>query len=448
MSPINPYLKRAAARYESLQAGIETLQTRAAAEDRDLSADELRTAQGQADEAKKIYAEIQIMTEAEKANAMVRSIGGQVRDAAQSAQLTTGAFADGVATPRDPGHYRSQVSPSGVIKAVGRSWFADLYAAKVEGNEDAMRRIQETSAFAHVRTGDTTATVPGVVQPTYFTDLFTQMMNQMAVLSNLTPSYPIVSANPFYLPGQTARTTEVDHTTENVAVTSSDSYAATYASGSPITPTVLTAKETLSRELLDGSNPAVDSLILNDFARTMVAKKEVNIGTAIRAVGTPITSTQALFNTMTTSTTNAWDEIVSAVNFVRSGLFERPDALVVDYDFFGALLSLKDSTGRPLLVSPAQGPMNALGQADLQNDGWIGGIPVYVSQGMKGGTSTTWYGAVIKSSYVQQFESPMLSFRYEEQAGPQSIILGCWQYWAVATRQSTRAIKQVTATLV
>lgn len=445
---MNPYMIRATKRYEALQAGIESLQTRAAAEDRDMTADELRAAQGQADEAKKIYAEIALMSEAEKANAAVRSLGGQIREAASAAQIGDAGNGNLRVSDRDPGHYRSAVV-GGKVVATGRSWFADLYAATREDNADAMRRIRETSAFANqVRTGDTTATVPGVVQPTYFTDLFTQMMQQQAVLASLAPSYPISSANPFYLPGQTALTTEVDHTTENVAVTSSDSYAATYASGSPITPTVLTAKETLSRELLDGSNPAVDSLILADFARTLAQTKENKIGVAIRAITAGAqTTTQALWETMTTSGTNAWDEIVTAVTAVRSTLFERPDAIVVDYDMFGGLLKLKDSTGRPLLVMPEQGPMNALGQANLQNDGWLSGVPVYVSNGIKGGTSTTWYAAVLKSAYVQQFESPMLSFRYEEVAGPQSIQLGVWQYYAVATRQGNRAVRNLTATL-
>lgn len=421
----NPYLTAKRAEYAAIQTSIEALQTRAADEDRDLTEDEFRSVEGQAKTAKKIFAEIELLTEQANRSAQVAAMGEQVRSAAATSTAT--------ATDRDPGHYRA-------VEAGGQhSFFGDLLKAKIEPWGEAAQRISE-----HTRANQTTATVTGVVQPHYFQDLFTVMQQQDAALSRVCPVYPLRDANPFYLPGQTAVTTVGAQSSESAAITAGDAYDADYAS--PITPTTLVGKEIVSRQLLDGSNPAVDAVILADFARTLVQKKENLIGAAILAVGSARTGTQAHF----VDPTNAdfgYNMTVEAAMAVRKALFQRADYIAADYDLYQAYLELKDSSGRPLLVSAGAGPNNAIGVGDLRVDGWIGGVPLLVSNGMKGGVSTTWYGAAIHSPDVMQFAAPQLEFRYEEVVGPQQIVLGVWQYYAVAVRQGTRAVKNITSTV-
>ncbi len=420
---MNPYLAKLIERHAALNAGIVDLQTRASEEGgRDLTEVELESVKNRSTEATKLFAEIQLLTEQESRAAAVAAMATTLGDAQKSA--TT-------AKDRDPGHYRS-AEEGGKF-----SFFADMYNSRSDATSDAARRLREHTD--HMR-AETTASLPGVVPPKWLADLYTTMGQQDAALWNKIAKYPLADARPFSLPGQTGLTTTATQSAENDPLSDGNGYNAAAVT---ITPVTITGRETISRQLLDASNPTVDQLILDDLQRSYIAQRELRIGAAIRAVGTNLVASFADFSDPTADTF-AYDLVVDAAMFVRRGLFMRPTFLGVDYDAFAALLKLKDGDGRPLVVGSAMGPMNAIGTGTLVADGYFAGLEIAVSEGMNPVADAADYGlAVVHGPSVVGFESPGMTFRYEEVSGPESIRVGLWKYFAVAVRQSTRAVKNI-----
>jgi HK97 family phage major capsid protein len=418
---MNPYLKKLMERHEQLRAGMEELQTRATTEARDLTTDELESVKGRSAEAAKLFGEITVLMEQEERSAAVANM--------QTTLATARKTSDASAVDRDPGHYRS-ASEGGQ-----HSFFSDLY--RQSSNPDAAERLRAHSN--HMR-AETTASLPGVIPPKWLADLYTTMGQQDAALWNNIAKYPIADARPFSLPGQTGVTTTTTQAAENDALTDGDGYNAAAAT---ITPVTITGQETISRQLLDASNPTIDQLILDDLQRSYIAQRENRIGVAIRAVGTPYTVSYGDFSNPAAAG-YAYDLVVDASIFVRKGLLMRPTFLATDYDAFALLLKLKDSAGRPLVVDTPYGPQNVAGMASLLADGTFAKLPLVVSEGMNPTADAADAGlAVVHGPSVVGFESAGMTFRYEEVAGPQSIRLGLWKYFAVAVRQSTRAVKNI-----
>lgn len=78
MSNMNPYIRQRVERYSAVVAEIEQMQTRAVNEHRDLTEDELRSAQTQADQAKKLHEEIAPFLEEYERGEAVRSLAAQM----------------------------------------------------------------------------------------------------------------------------------------------------------------------------------------------------------------------------------------------------------------------------------------------------------------------------------------------------------------------------------
>lgn len=417
---MNPYLQKKRDEYAAIQAAVEGIQTRAADENRDMTEDELRSIQGQNETAKKLYSEIQLLTEQANRSAAVAALGTPA-----SVETRTSSTE---AKDRDPGHYRAAGGDS--------SFFADCYRSQFMGDRQALTRLEQHNRA--VGTSD----IAGNVPPQWFTDLFTEMGQQGGDLAAATRRYEISDARPFSLPGQTALTTVANQPTgENGALVDGDDYD---SAASVITPATIVGQETVSRQLLDASNPMIDRIILDDLMRSYVAERENRIGAAIKAVGTAVGGTQANF----IDDTNAafgYDVAVDAAMAVWKAGFVRPSAYVMEHDLYAAYLKLKDADGRPILVPSQYGPMNVVGVGSVTAVGSIAGVPVVVSAGLEetGGDANHWFGAMIHGPSVQWFESAGMTFQYEQVLGPQSIKLGLWKYFAVAVRQGTRNVKNV-----
>lgn len=420
---INPYLARLRDQYTALQASITGLQTRAATEDRDLSDEELRSVKDQADTAKTLASQIEMLTEQENRSAAVADLGASLRAGVERTTSTTEA------TDRNPGHYRS------VQEGGQHSYFGDLFRATGRYADGAsVARIAE-----HTRALSTTD-VAGVVPPQWLTDAFTTMGQQDAALYGAVTKYPISDGRVIQLPGQTALTTVADQAAENDPIADGDDYDAAAVS---VTPSTVVGKETVSRQLLNASNPVADQMIIADLTRSYVAERERRIGTVIRAVGTPLTVALADFIDPTNAAF-AYDSIIDAASAVRKAIYARATFLGVDYDTYAALLKLKDLDGRPLVVASMAGPANAIGVGSLAVDGWIAGLPLVVSAGMEAAVNPeNYFLAAVHGPSVNVFESPVFDFRFEEKSGPSSIEVGLWAYLGVTARQATRAVKNI-----
>jgi HK97 family phage major capsid protein len=217
-----------------------------------------------------------------------------------------------------------------------------------------------------------------------------------------------------------------------------------------VTPKPTAGKQIVSRQLLDMSSPAVDQLIYVDLISVYNQKVESKVAAAliasagVSAAGQTF-ATEAAF-TGTAPATPALDAIIDLAVSVRNLRKLPANILAISVLRYGKLLKLKDTTGRPLIPSETAGPMNVAGIGEVAVDGRIEGLGVIASDGIGDGVTYPERFLVLRSTDTVLFESNLLRFRFEEQAGPESIVLGIWGYSAVIVRQAGKSVKGGTVT--
>lgn len=428
---MNPYLKAKREQYDALRKSIEGIQTRAAEHDngdgtkgRALTEQETTLVREQGDKGKALFDEIQSLTEIEQRNRTMDELAGEhlTNDEVKN-RGTSGT----TAKDRDPGHYRSE-------KDGGKnSFFSDLYKSRVNKDELASTRLTE-----HMRALDTPTEGVGIVPPKWLTDEFETLARQGRRIANAVRNIPLGDdPRPITLPRQTAGTDAVvaEQVNENDPVGGADAWDSDVHVVSP-KPTA--GKQTVSRQMIDMSTPAVDQLIYADLLEVYDDKVEAKVGGAIvTAAGAAVTTfaTEAAFD----ASGAASDSIVDAAIAVRQARKRPGDLLWMTVRRWGEFLKLKDTTGRPLIPLETAGPMNVIGTGEVAVDGRIHGLGVIASDGFGTTAYPESYG-VMKASDTVLFESNMLRFRFEEVSGPESIVLGIWGYTGVIVRQTPGAV--------
>lgn len=434
---MNPYLRAKREQYDSLKAGIEGLQTRAVADNRDLTEAELRSVTEQGEQARKLADEITSLTEIEARHAAVAKLGAQVEDdnaaTVHSRDAGNGATRVGTFTTkdRDPGHYR---------KDGGHSFFGDLFAARSLQDETAMRRLTE-----HNRVLDMTNEGPGVIPPVWMASEFAELARQQRRVANAVRNIPLSSAAPISMPKQSAASgTVAELATEGTSTTSfTDGWDSAVDT---VSPKATSGGQKVSRQMLDSSNPAVDALIYGDLIASYNSVVEAKVVAAlVTAAGAAVTTyaTEAAWTTAITPAANTGapvvDDLMDLAIAVRNARKLPADILIASVTRYGDLLKLKDTTGRPLMPSDSGGPMNVIGTGTPAVDGRIFGLGVLASDGV---TQYPESILVARASDTILFESPVLRFRYEEPDGPETIRLGIWAYTACYVKYSGSSVKR------
>lgn len=446
---MNPYLKAQRDKYEELRKSIEGLQTRAAEAGRDLTEDELRSIKDMGEQAKTLHTQIQDLSDIELRNAKVAELATQITtatagagdndsgsegddDAGKGGDQTRATRLGGATTKdRDPGHY---------TRSSKLSFFGDLYKSRVFADEVAARRLIE-----HTRALDTTTEGVGVVPPKWLTEEFEMLARQGRALASAVRNIPLGDdPRPLTLPKQiTGVTTAVaEQANENDSLADLDQWDSDV---DVVSPKPTAGKQTVSRQMLDMSNPAIDQLIYGDLIGEYNRQIEVKVGNAVIAgAGTAAVTfaNEAGFDAQDA----AIDSVTDLSLAVRDARKLPATLLAMRTRRWGKFKKLKDTSGRPLIPSGSGGPMNVFGVGSVQTDGVIEDLPVIVTEGL----GTTVYPesyVALRSNETLLFESNMLRFRFEEQAGPESVVLGIWGYTAVIVRQGGRSTKraQITA---
>jgi hypothetical protein len=440
----NVYLKGLREQYTSLQKSIEGYQTRAVEAKRDLTEDELRTVKEQGEKAKALYTQIEDLTEIETRNAKVAKMQADIAAAMSGADGTgsidnddaqfrsVGNTGGAKTQDRDPGHYRS-------VKAGGtRSFFSDLYRSKAFSDEAAAKRLVE-----HSRALSTGSQGVGVVPPKWLTEEFELLARQGRALAAAVRNIPLGDdPRPMTLPKQTAGTDAqvAEQASENDPVGGADAWDSDVDT---VTPKPTSGKQTVSRQMVDMSSPAIDTLIYGDLLSVYDLKVENKVGAAVRAVGASLgTITKAQFADMSVDDTNGIDMAIDAAMAVRGARKLPANILAMEVATWGRYKKLKDAAGRPIIPSSTAGPMNVAGVGEIATDGQLENLGIVVTDGMDDGVVNQETVAALRASDVLLFESNILRFRFEEVAGPESIVLGIWGYTAVIVRQGTKAVKR------
>jgi HK97 family phage major capsid protein len=446
--PENIYLKKRRDEYETLQENIRSIQAKATDANRSLTEDELTSIRNMSDEGKKLFTEIETLTEGELRSASVRDMQAKVDAAMRGADgsgnqagnaggndvaLRSGRpSSNTTATDRDPGHYRS-------LKDGGRhSFFGDLYAAREKGDSDAATRLQE-----HNRALATGGAGSGIVAPKWLMDEYASLARQGRVLASLVRNIPLGDdPRPMTLPKQTAGTdAEVtEQAAENDPIEDDDAFDTDVDT---VTPKPTAGVQIVSRQMVDMASPAIDQLIYGDLLGAFNLKVEKKIGTAIIAVGTALPASEG-DSVPVTDRAHYARVFVKAAVAVRNGRKLPATIAAMSVNRWGEFIDLTDTTGRPLVTGQGDAPSNIMGAADLSalEGGRFKGVTLAPTDGV----ALDDRFALVRAQDVLLFESNVMRFRYEQPLGPESIKMGVWGYTAVLIRYGTASIKRVEIT--
>lgn len=432
---MNPYLKRKRDEYDTLRASIDEIQTRAVTEDRDLTEDELRSITEMSGQAEPLVTQITNLTDIEVRTARVAELAASLPtdaspdgDSGNEATRLTGTT---TTQARDPGYY---------TRSSEFSFFQDLYRSRENGDRAASDRLTE-----HNRALSTQSQGPGIVPPHWLTEEFELIARQGRALASAVRNIPLGDdPRPLTLPKQTAGTDSVvqEQAAENQAVSGADAWDSDV---DIVTPKPTAGKQTVSRQMIDMSTPAIDQLIYEDLLAVYNRKVEDKVGAAlIAAAGAPVVTfaTEAAFN----AAGAAHNSVIDLGIEVWDARKLPADILAMPTRRWGKFKKLKDTDGRPLIPTSTAGPMNVIGVGSVRVAGEIENLGVMVSDGLGNGLTYPESYLAFRAADQILFESNVLRFRFEEVSGPESIVLGIWAYSAFISRQAGKSVKRVQVT--
>ncbi len=434
----NPYLVRLREQHDALRSSIEGMQTRAAEGNRDLTEDELRSVTEQAAQLKTLTDQIESLTEVETRSRRVGELAASLGENGQGdAQPLGGEQTRSRTTTRDrdPGHYRS-------AKEGGeRSFFADHYRSTVLNDLDSRKRLEE-----HMRAVTQASGGTGIIPPKWLVDEYDPLARQARAVADMVRYLPLGrDPRPLILPKQTTGT-DANILTQsaegaNTAGWGTDRYA---SDKDTVTPVTKAAYQDVSRQLLDSSSPAVDSLIFGDLRAAWDAIVESLVCAAILAGGTATGSTFANEAGFKAADGGAIDGAIDAQTAVAGDQRGPADLVVMNFRRFGAHRKLKDSTGRPLMPVSRYGPANARGALGNLMVGDLEGMDALGTSGIP--TAYAEKYAVLRRKAVILAESDVVDFTYEQVVGPSAVRMGIWGYIGTLVRHpNSVAIMTVTA---
>jgi hypothetical protein len=335
----------------------------------------------------------------------------------------------------EPSPYRKDAHPD-----ERASWFRDLHAAQFAGDVQARARLDlERAQQLQTRAAATSGGAPGTYPPEWLFSEFAPLAHGARAWADTIRRIEIEDARPINIGVMTAGAVVADQGGENVAP-SDGSFTAPLTT---LTPATKTGKVDVSRQLLDGSNPAVDGLVFADALMAYSAVIEQMVAAALTAQ-TGIAGTTAIDFT---ANPNAQfpDAMISSGILVRTNRFMPPNAYLCSEVDWGHVTKQKDSAGRPLVVTGEHGPFNARGIGQALEFGTVAGEVVGLSV-VPSWAGTTGTAYVIKADDALLLESATLTFRYEEVLGPESIRLGVWGYAVATFARYPKGIASVTWT--
>jgi hypothetical protein len=316
-------------------------------------------------------------------------------------------------------------------------FFRDLLHATVDHDPDSRARIDRHSLM--MRAVGTAATGPGVVPPRWLFEEFAIIAHGARPWADTLRRVGITDANPVNIgrqvtPGATvaAQVNQGDPPTDG-------SFNANLLTTQPVT---YTGKVDVSRQLIDGSNPAIDGIVYADAMGAYYEQIEQAVVNAFEAA----TGMAAVITYPgSPAYANLFDAFIDAAASVNKHRKMPATVVLMSIGAYAFALKQKDTAGRPLITTGSAGnPINAYGQGQIQVQtgvaGEVVGLPVVPS----------WAGVdnhiyVIRASDSLLLESSTFNFRYEEVLGPSAIRLGVWGYAAPVIGRYPVSIAQINA---
>jgi hypothetical protein len=328
----------------------------------------------------------------------------------------------------------------------GESLVKDAWNAIEAHDESAIERLRKfrrqtedvAKMFADRLTlnfaPESTATSPQIIPPGYRPDLYIGDLFRDRPLVDAATRGTIQNASPFSVPVFSSVTgASADHV-EGTNPSDGDLAFTTRT----VTPQAISGRIVLTRELVDSSNPTIDQIAINEMRESYARQTETKVYTLLNgtsgAGGTITTGfvpsgAQAATFASTGGTPYA---AVALINGIRQQLalypfrrFGAPTNVLMGSNANTILATANDSTGRPIF--PAVGPVNAPGQGGVV---WnVDGRAFQPAWGITGTAAGDTQIFILRDTDLWVWESPLLSFRFEEKQGPANIELNIFGYF-------------------
>ena len=320
------------------------------------------------------------------------------------------------------------------------SFFRDLMYAQVDQDVEARSRIERHNL--QMRAAGTTTTGAGVIPPTWLFNEFAMLQHGARPWADTLRRVGIDSANPVNIGKQvTPGAAPAAQASENAAP-ADGSFNANVITTNPVT---YTGKVDVSRQLVDGSNPAVDGIIYADIMGAYNELIESAVVSAFEALSAPSGLAGVITYPGTAPVyTNLPDAFIDGSASIIKRRKMPPRVVLLSTGAWAFLAKQKDQQGRPLVTTGYHGPVNAYGLGEATQYGTIAGEVVGLN------CIPSWAGVdnhiyIVKVDDLLLLESSTFNFRYEEVLGPSSIRLGVWGYAAPVLGRYPSAILRIDA---
>jgi HK97 family phage major capsid protein len=318
------------------------------------------------------------------------------------------------------------------------SFFRDLMHAQLDGDPNAGDRLRRHNQM-QMRAAGTTTTGAGIIPPTWLFEEFAIIAHGARPWADTLRRVGITDANPVNIGVQVAPGAAVTQQASENTIPNDGSFNVNLLTTSPKT---YTGKVDVSRQLLDGSNPAVDGIVYADCMGSYNEQIEQAVVAAFEAA-TGFAATITFPGTAPVYA-NLFDTFIDAAASVRKHRKAAPKVVFCSEGAWAFMAKEKDSQNRPLVTTGYHGPVNAYGLGEAVTYGQIAGEVVGLQ------VVASWAGVdnhlyVIKADDSLLLESSTFNFRYEEVLGPESIRLGVWGYAAPVIARYPAAIAKVDA---
>ena len=381
-----------------------------------------------------------------------QSIGESVSAGFRTALENMPAPQEGPQTVRAARYTVTREEPVYMFNGMGHSLVRDAWYAARERDDDALERIRKyrlqseevaklaASAVAQAQFApQSTSTVSQVIPPGYRPDLYVSELVRGRPLVNACSRGSIANATPFTVPTFTSSTgVSADH------VEGTNPSDGSLAFGTKtVTPQAISGRLVLTREIVDSSNPAIDQIALATMRESYARQTEAKVYTLLNgANGAGGTITPAAEGTVPSgaqaSTVVAADSDIgdqALAKHIRRQLarypfnrFGSPTGAYMGQNATTRLARAAGSDGRPLF--PSVGAQNASGVGNAVSQGWfVDGLAFVPSWSMTGTAAGDSQILIVNQSDMWVWESPLLSFRFEEKQGPANIELNIFGYF-------------------
>jgi HK97 family phage prohead protease len=376
---------------------------------------------------------------------MAQSVGESISAGVKAALENMVVPGQGPSTVRAARYMVSREEPVYRFDGTGDSLVRDAWYAATAKDEDATERLRkfrkqteevgQLFADSHYLqfAPQTTTSAAAVVPPGYRPELYVSELTKGRPLVALASRGAIANATPFTVPVFTSSTSvSADHVEGTNPSDGSLSLAT-----KTVTPVAVSGRLVLTREIVDSSNPAIDQIALATMRESYARQTETKLYTLLNGTdgaGGTITTDNVPSGAMASTTAKGTDN-QTLVKHIRERLakypfqrFQSPSGAAMGQAATVLLATAVDTTQRPLF--PSIGATNTAGMGNAVQQGWfVDGLPFVPAHAMTGVAAGDSQIFIINSSDVWVWESPLLSFRFEEKQGPANIELNIFGYF-------------------